>query len=181
MCIFKPKISFSTGLRGKKTFRTVEEAFLFKKQPKPNKNPSHPLHIQLICAQLFKPLKRVQSQGHAYSQVPSHSLAPNQECTNSFVCCLHPRVWALGGCKATWGTPATLLFHVLHSLSYSQRIFSLPDLPNLLSKPSQTNTFPSNFCKILFQYQLLLIFQEHSESSWKAGAFSHQPSHISEH
>lgn len=49
MCcgILKPKISFSTGLRGKKTFRTVEEAFVFKKQTKPNKNPSHPYTYSL--------------------------------------------------------------------------------------------------------------------------------------
>lgn len=49
MCcgILKPKISFSTGLRGKETFRTVEEAFLFKKQTKPNKTPSHPYTYSL--------------------------------------------------------------------------------------------------------------------------------------
>lgn len=51
MCcgIFKPKISFSTGLRRKKTFRTVEEVVLFKKQTKPKPKPP-PTHTAYLCS-----------------------------------------------------------------------------------------------------------------------------------
>lgn len=139
-----------------KIFTTVEEAFLFKKQTKPNKNPSHPLHTQLICAQLFQPLKHTQSQG--YSQVPSHSLLQSRNAqTNSFECCLQTWVWALGGCKATWRISAAWIFHSLHCL----RFF----FPSWLSKfASQTNTFPSNFCKI-FTYYFSISHLSSSKSS----------------
>lgn len=83
---------------------------------------------------------------------PTPALQNRRAQRNSFVCHLRTQVQGLGGHESVQRTLAAPLLHALHSLSQSSPGVLLHDVLDLLSKPSQTGIFPSNFCKIFIYY-----------------------------
>lgn len=159
MCcgIFKPKISFSTGER--KPSEQLKKWFCLKNKPNQTKTQTTSYTYSLSVLSFSSHLNMPRAKALPIPMChPTPLLQTRNAQTNSFVCRLHTQVWALGGCEAMWRTPAASVFHALHSLSHSQGFFALLDLPNLLSKPRQTNTFPSNFCKIFTYYFSISCF-----------------------
>lgn len=158
----------SVQVWGEKKIRTVGEALLFKKQNRPNKKETTPLHIQLISFSSQLNMARAKAVPIPLCH-PTPLLQNRNAQKNSFVCCLHTRVRGLGGHKGVWRIPTASLFRALHSLSHNQVFF--PFLTFWICFHSQVRLIFSpqisaKFLSIISVHQLLLIFQEHTDSSW---------------
>lgn len=128
------EVSFCIGLRGK-NFRTVGEALSSKNQNKQKSKPPT-LHTAYLCSRWPEPRLCLFPRA-----IPA--LAPQQECAEKQLCLPPP----LSGLRSGWSQGCVKVSYsfTLSCLEQSKSkpcVFPLPDILNLLSKPSQTGIFP---------------------------------------